>query len=113
MPEALREPTFLMLTALATGRLHGYGIITEVTRISDGRVTLRAGTLYGALDRLVADGQVAADGEEVVAGRLRRYYVLTGAGAETLRAEAQRMTHQAAEAHRRLRALPRLAGGTA
>lgn len=114
MAEPLREPTFLLLTALASGRLHGYGIITEVARISDGRVTLRAGTLYGALDRLVDQRLVIFDGDEVVDGRLRRYYVLTDAGAELLRGEAERMTAQAAEATRRLKtsahARPKLAG---
>jgi DNA-binding PadR family transcriptional regulator len=104
MREPLREPTFLLLTALAAGRLHGYGMITEVVRISDGRVRLRAGTLYGALDRLVDQGLVGPDGDEVVDGRLRRYYVLTSAGAELLAAEAARMTAQAVEATRRLRA---------
>jgi DNA-binding PadR family transcriptional regulator len=104
MTEPLREPTFLLLTALASGRLHGYGMITEVARISAGRVQLRAGTLYGALDRLVDQGLVANDGDEVVDGRLRRYYVLTSAGGELLQAEARRMTAQAAEATKRLKA---------
>jgi DNA-binding PadR family transcriptional regulator len=102
--EPLREPTFLLLTALAGGRLHGYGMVTEVGRISAGRVKLRAGTLYGALDRLVDQGLVAPDGDEVVDGRLRRYYVLTPAGGDLLRTEAERMAAQAAEASRRLKA---------
>ncbi len=104
MTEPLREPTFLLLTALAAGRLHGYGMITEVGRISGGRVHLRAGTLYGALDRLVEQGLVAGDGDEVVDGRLRRYYVLTEPGGDLLRTEAARMTAQAAEATKRLKA---------
>jgi DNA-binding PadR family transcriptional regulator len=116
MTEPLREPTFLLLTALAAGRLHGYGIVAEVSRISGGRVTLRAGTLYGALDRLVAQRLVVFDGDEVVDGRLRRYYVLTAAGGELLHAEAERMATQAAEATRRLKASvvqrPGIAGGT-
>jgi DNA-binding PadR family transcriptional regulator len=114
MTEPLREPTFLILTALATGRLHGYGIIAEISSISGGRVTLRAGTLYGALDRLVAQRLIAGDGEKVVDGRLRRYYKLTGDGARALQAEADRMAAQAAEAARRLKAAsvrrPKFAG---
>ena len=51
----MQEATFLILTALATGSQHGYGIITDVTQISGGRVRLRAGTLYTALDRLRSD----------------------------------------------------------
>jgi DNA-binding PadR family transcriptional regulator len=73
----MREPTFMILTALAAGPQHGYGIMTEVERISDGRLVLRAGTLYAALDRLTRDGLIAADREEVVEGRLRRYYVIS------------------------------------
>jgi DNA-binding PadR family transcriptional regulator len=105
--QPLREPTFLILTALAGGRLHGYGITADVERSSGGRVRLRAGTLYGALDRLVAERHIAPDGDEVVDGRLRRYYVLTPAGRDLVRAEAARMAAQAAEAARRLAAAPR------
>jgi DNA-binding PadR family transcriptional regulator len=98
----LQEPTFLILTALASGPLHGYGVIQEVGRLSGGRVVLRPGTLYGALDRLTEQGQVIADREEIVDGRLRRYYRLTDDGAATLEAEAQRLADNAAEARRRL-----------
>jgi Domain of unknown function (DUF1707)/Transcriptional regulator PadR-like family len=74
---ALQEATLLVLTALSRGSQHGYGIITEVHQISGGRVRLRAGTLYTALDRLRADGLIGVDREEIVATRLRRYYRLT------------------------------------
>jgi len=102
----LQEPTFLILTALAGGPLHGYGVIQEVTRLSDGRVVLRPGTLYGALDRLAEQGHVVAEREEVVDGRLRRYYRLTDEGAAVLGAEARRLADNAAEARRRLRSRP-------
>lgn len=108
---ALREPTFLILTALAARSQHGYGILLDVEAISDGRVRLRAGTLYTALDRLCADGWVAADREEVVEGRLRRYYRLTDAGAARLAAEVSRLRAHTRAAEQRLRA--RLTGGTA
>src|SRR6201986_5084298 len=52
----MQEATFMILTALADGSQHGYGIIGEVAEISGGRITLRAGTLYTALDRLRGDG---------------------------------------------------------
>ncbi|HEX3647933.1 MAG TPA: helix-turn-helix transcriptional regulator [Pseudonocardiaceae bacterium] len=98
----VREPTFLILTALADRPQHGYGIITDVDTISDGQVRLRAGTLYAALDRLSRQGLVAADREEVVAGRLRRYYRLTLAGEATLRAESARLRSLVDVATRRL-----------
>jgi len=108
---ALREPTFLILTALAAHPQHGYGILRDVEEISDGRVRLRAGTLYAALDRLSADGWVAVDREEVVDGRLRRYYRLTDQGAARLEAEVQRLRAHTRAAELRLRARPQ--GGTA
>src|SRR5215467_15309123 len=94
---AMQEATFLILTALAAGSQHGYGIITDVQEISDGRVRLRAGTLYNALDRLRADELIELDREEVVEGRLRRYYRLTPTGTRRLAAEAARL-HAAATA---------------
>jgi Domain of unknown function (DUF1707)/Transcriptional regulator PadR-like family len=74
---ALQEATLLVLAALSRGSQHGPGIIAEVAEISGGRVKLRAGTLYTALDRLRADGLIQVEREEYVARRPRRYYRLT------------------------------------
>jgi DNA-binding PadR family transcriptional regulator len=101
----MQEATFLILTALADGSQHGYGIIAEVQEISGGRVRLRAGTLYTALDRLRADGLIEVDREEVVEGRLRRYYRLTPHGTGRLAAEAARLQANAAAALTRLKPL--------
>jgi DNA-binding PadR family transcriptional regulator len=110
----MQETTFLILTALARGPQHGYGIIQDVGRISGDRVALRAGTLYGALERLDADGLIAVDREEVADGRLRRYYRLTDEGSARLAEEARRLQASAATALRRLGAHgPGLAGGMA
>lgn len=98
----MQEPTFLILTALAAGAQHGYGIITDVAQISGGGIRLRAGTLYAALDRLRSDDLVEVDREEVVDGRLRRYYRLTAKGAERLAAEAARRRGSATIAEQRL-----------
>ncbi|WP_433323913.1 PadR family transcriptional regulator [Spirillospora sp. CA-294931] len=106
MSKPMQEPTFLILTALADEARHGYGIITEVEQISGGRVRLRAGTLYAALDRLQGDGLIATDREEVVEGRLRRYYTLTAHGAERLATEVERIRARADAAARRLRTRP-------
>ena len=106
--QSMQEPTFLILTALAAGAQHGYGIMSDVARISDGRVRLRAGTLYAALDRLKTDGMVTSDSEEVVDGRLRRYYRITDEGTAALAAEVRRLRANAAVAASRLG----LAGGT-
>jgi len=107
----LTEQAYLVLLALAQEPRHGYGIMQAVKHISDGRVVLSAGTLYGVIDRLSSAGQIAAGDEVVVDGRLRRYYSLTDTGrgaadAETARLEA--LTRRAATALR-----PRLSFGGA
>lgn len=84
----MREPTFLILTALAGPPLHGYGVMRQVAELSDGRVKISAGTLYAALDRLTAEGLVVVDREESVDGRVRRYYRLTERGGTALRVAA-------------------------
>lgn len=98
----MQEATFLILTALAAGSWQGYGIITNVQEISGGRVRLRPGTLYTALSRLRADQLVEADREEIVDGRLRRYYQLTPTGSKRLRTEARRLQADATAALTRL-----------
>jgi PadR family transcriptional regulator PadR len=99
---SMREPTFLILTAIAAEPRHGYGIIREVKDLSGGRVSLAAGTLYAALDRLTDEGLIDVDREETVSGRLRRYYRLSAAGASALAAEANQMAARAAAATARL-----------
>jgi DNA-binding PadR family transcriptional regulator len=99
----MQEATFLILTALAGGSQHGYGIIADVREISGGRVQLRPGTLYDALDRLRTDELIVVDREEVADGRLRRYYRLTPEGTQLLAAEAVRLRANAKAALTRLR----------
>jgi len=81
---------YLVLAALADQPQHGHGVLADVHRLSGGRVRLHAGTLYAVLDRLRADGLVEVAREEVVESRPRRYYRLSGAGAERLAAETAR-----------------------
>jgi len=103
MAGPLQEPTFLILAALAVEPLHGYGLIQHVHLLSGGRVRLRTGTLYAALDRLAVEGLVVDDREEIVGGRLRRYYRLTDDGAALLDAEAERLHRNVEAARSRLR----------
>jgi PadR family transcriptional regulator, regulatory protein PadR len=91
----MSEATYYVLASLLDERLHGYGIVKKAALLSGGAVRLTTGTLYGALDRLVGQGLVVADGEEEVDGRLRRYYRITDAGADAVRAEATRMRRAA------------------
>src|SRR3954463_259022 len=105
-PRPLTEPAFFVLAALSDRPRHGYGVIGEVQELSGGRVTLRVGTLYGVLDRLVAEGRVEPDHEEVHAGRVRRYHPLTGAGRAALEEEALRQEATSRAARPRLAARP-------
>jgi DNA-binding PadR family transcriptional regulator len=79
---------FFVLTALADSPRHGYGIVREVAELSQDRVKLKIGSLYGVLDRLAAGGLIEADREEAHDGRLRRYYRLTRDGRRALAEEA-------------------------
>lgn len=99
----MREPTFLILTALAGSRRHGYALIAEVSELSKQRVSLKVSTLYAALERLTEQGLIEAAGDEIVDGRLRRYYRLTGSGADALSEAAMRMSDGADAALSRLR----------
>lgn len=107
----MREPTFLVLTALARQDHHGYSLIAETSKLSGGRVTLKPGSLYATLDRLQEEGLIAIAREEVVAGRLRRYYSLTSTGEAELEKEVGRLSANLDAARVSLQA--RLAGGTA
>ena len=98
----LREATYLILTALADGERHGYGIVQEIETISDGRVRLGAGTLYGALERLSADDMIDATREEIVDGRTRRYYRITRRGRGVLIEEIERLEANVSAARLRL-----------
>jgi DNA-binding PadR family transcriptional regulator len=101
----LPEPTFFILTALAGEPLHGYAVMLAVRDLTGGRVNLRPGTLYTALDRLSEDGMLVVDREEAVDGRLRRYYRLTHAGAAVLDAEVRMLRANATTAAAKLRGI--------
>lgn len=105
----MQEPTLLLLTALADEPRHGYAIAREVELISGGRVKMRTGTLYGALERLLGQGLIEVHEELIVDSRLRRTYSLTAEGRRSLAAEARRIAATAQEAARRLG----ISGGTA
>ncbi|MGD8202438.1 PadR family transcriptional regulator [Ornithinimicrobium sp. W1679] len=115
MSTGLREPSFLILTALVNQPLHGYALLEAVEEASGGRVRLAVGSLYATLDRMAAQGWVAVAEEEVVNGRLRRTYEITAAGKSVLTAEVERMNSLVVEASRRLgfAPRPRPAGGVA
>ena len=99
---SLGEVGTLILAALVDGDRHGYAIMAEVADLSDGRVKLGTGTLYGALERLLDAGLVVAAREERVDGRLRRYYHLTDVGHGALTTELDQREAFTRSARRRL-----------
>jgi DNA-binding PadR family transcriptional regulator len=85
---------FQVLIALADGEKHGYAILKEVTRRTDGEVTLSAATLYTIVRRFVQEGVIAESAERPdpsLDDERRRYYRLTPFGREVAKAEAARM----------------------
>jgi DNA-binding PadR family transcriptional regulator len=96
-PESLLPLTsgmFQVLIALADGEKHGYAIIKEVARRTDGEVALGAGTLYTIVRRFVQEGVIAesdARPDPALDDERRRYYRLTEFGRSVALAEARRM----------------------
>jgi DNA-binding PadR family transcriptional regulator len=89
----LSEATFLILVSLGSGPKHGYAIMQEVAELSQGRVLLSTGTLYGVIKRLLADGWISRLdlSEDASSGRERKSYTLTTRGQRVLQAETKRL----------------------
>jgi DNA-binding PadR family transcriptional regulator len=93
---------FEVLIALADGEKHGYAIIKEVARRTDGEVSLSAGTLYAIIRRFEQEGVIQESDERpdpALDDERRRYYKLTAFGREVAQAEARRMETALKMAH--------------
>jgi len=88
----LTEPVLLILLSLAQQPRHGYSILKDVEHMSDGRVMLSTGTLYGALRRLL-DEEWIEPFKEQESSRGRQAYRLTARGRRNLQFEVGRMKH--------------------
>jgi len=84
------EPVLLILLSLADQPRHGYAILQDTERMSDGRVRLSTGTLYGALGRLLEEGWIERY-EEEQSPRGRQAYRLTALGRRNLQQEVSRL----------------------
>jgi DNA-binding PadR family transcriptional regulator len=89
----LREPTFFILLSLSPRPKHGYAILKEVEALSEGRVLLSTGTLYGAIKRLLDRGWIRRVDDPIPNGtaRERKAYTLTEFGRRVLNAELERL----------------------
>ncbi len=97
------EPVLLILLSLADRERHGYALLKDIEVVSDGRVRLSTGTLYGALRRLLEDGWIERF-EQPDTSRDKQTYRLTGNGISILKNELERMRHLAEAGSVRLRA---------
>ena len=83
-----------ILLALSDEERHGYGIMKEVERATDGRFTLGPGTLYGSIKRMLEMGMIEETDERPdpeMDDQRRRYYRMSPFGAKVLRAELSRL----------------------
>jgi DNA-binding PadR family transcriptional regulator len=91
-PLPMTEPVLLILLSLADRPRHGYAILQDTEKMSDGRVRLSTGTLYGALRRLLEEGWIARFQEEDNS-RGKQAYRLTILGQRNLQQEVNRLKH--------------------
>lgn len=108
----LSPATFHILLALADRDRHGYHIMQEVERHTEGRLRLGPGTLYGSIKRLLADGLIEESGERPdpeMDDERRRYYRLTEFGYRVAAAEAERL-QRLVKAARRKSLIPKVQG---
>jgi DNA-binding PadR family transcriptional regulator len=105
----LAPATLHILLALAGENLHGYGIMQEVSRQSEGRYKLGPGTLYDNLQRLMKQSLVEEVAGPQDANSRRRYYRLSSLGQSVLSAEIARLDGVVKEARTRRVLQPRRA----
>jgi len=98
----LTEPVLLILTSLAAEPRHGYALMKDIKTLSNGRVRMSTGTLYGALRRLLDDGWIERF-EQPDTSREKQAYRVTSEGLRQVRLELERMKQLTRAASSRLR----------
>ena len=101
----LTPTVYHMLVALARGPRHGYSIAREVEELTDGRIVMGPGTLYGSLRRMQGQGLIENapnPGDDGLHAERRRYYAMTSLGSAALRAESERLLRAVRLAQERL-----------
>jgi len=93
--EPLSEAVFFILLSIHQEPKHGYAILKEVEFLSEERIHLSTGTLYGAIKRLLERKMIVKvqiqEGSAPPSKRPRKLYALTNSGREVLEGEIQRM----------------------
>jgi DNA-binding PadR family transcriptional regulator len=101
---SLTPAMFHILLALAAGEMHGYAIMQEVAILSDGRMSIGPGTLYGSIKKMAAAGLIeesARRPDPSLDDERRRYYRITELGRRVVMAEAERLSGLVREARAR------------
>ena len=98
----MSEPVLLILVSLAGKPQHGYALMKDIGELSQGRVAVTTGTLYGALRRLLDDGWIDRFEQEDTS-REKQAYRLTDTGRKYLQIEVDRMKQVTRIAASRLR----------
>lgn len=103
METSLTETTYFILLSLSPKPKHGYAILKDVQELSEGRVILSTGTLYGALKRLLDQGWIIRIEEKGTKGavRDRKVYKLSEHGRRALKDEIARLKKLLMVAERR------------
>jgi DNA-binding PadR family transcriptional regulator len=100
----LTPAIFHILLALAGGECHGYGIMQEVSEITEGQTQLGPGTLYRSIQKMVLDGlieEIVGAGATPEESERRRVYRMTPFGRQVAKAEARRIAGLVRAASRR------------
>lgn len=95
--QPLTDALFYVLLALRQPK-HGYGIIQEVQEVTNGRLVLGAGTLYGALKMLEERGWISLYSQQNDS-RKKKEYLITGEGRKAFFAECDRLTEMLNNSH--------------
>lgn len=101
----LSPTAFHVLVAMADGPRHGYAIAQDVEELTDGRIVMGPGTLYGSLQRMSGAGLIEESdnpGDDGLHASRRRYYRITPLGSAALRVESERLLRAANVARERL-----------
>jgi len=101
-PKSLTEPVLLILMSLADQPRHGYALIKDIEALSNGRVRLSTGTLFGAIRRLLENGWIERSKQQD-RSRGKQDYKLTNEGLSQLKSELNRMRQLTRVANARLK----------
>lgn len=93
----MSETAYYILLSLVQP-LHGYGIMQLVESVTQGRIRLGPGTLYGTLSRMEKDGLIESVAEE----ERRKIYHITPTGMDLLRLEMERLEELLTNGRKRL-----------